>query len=166
MNTLKYLLLIIGLTTMSTHLTAQQYKSAIGVRLGYPLSASFKTFVSESNAVEVYVGYRGYSGAANWVSINGAYQVHQDIDAVDGLEYYYGGGVGAQFWSYKFGESGSTTFSVSGYLGLQYTFEDTPVSVSADWVPTFFIGDSRYGAFNSFGGGYGALAVRYVLGRQ
>jgi hypothetical protein len=41
---------------------------------------------------------------------------------------------------------------------------DTPISVTADWVPTLFLGDG-FGA-GGFGAGYGALAVRYVLSGQ
>ena len=34
------------------------YKSAIGLRLGYPASISFKTFVNEKGAFEGFLGYR------------------------------------------------------------------------------------------------------------
>lgn len=156
-----FLLLLAGGLTVS----AQNYSSAAGLRLGYPWAASYKTFISEASAIEAYVGYRGWTGY-NWFSVNGAYLKHSDIDEVDGLQWYAGGGVGAQFWSYDFAESSSTTFSVAGYLGLEYTFEDAPVSVSIDWVPTFFLGDTFGGiGFNRFGAGYGGLAARYVLGR-
>ncbi len=167
MNHIRFSLIFVIVTFFSLSAFAQDFKSAVGVRLGYPFSVSYKTFISETNALEAYVGFRGYSGVANWISINAAYQIHSDLDIadLDGLQWYYGFGAGAQFWSYNFDASGSTTFSLSGYLGLQYTLADTPVSITVDWVPTFFIGDSSYGAFNSFGGGYGALAVRYVLGR-
>lgn len=165
MRHLKLFSLFLLFGTFSQSAAAQDYTSAIGVRFGYPLSVSYKTFISETSAIEAYVGYRGYGGGTKWISINGAYQLHNDIDAVEGLQWYYGGGAGAQFWSYDFVEGGSTTFSVSGYLGVQYTFTDAPVSLTLDWVPTVFLGSSRYGAFNSFGGGYGALAARYTLGR-
>ncbi len=164
MNNARYLFFSLFFCLFSLTATAQDYTSAVGVRLGYPFSVSYKTFLNETSAVEAYAGFRGY-GSAHWISINAAYQIHNGIDAVDGLRWYYGGGAGAQFWSYDFVESSSTTFSVSGYLGLEYTFADAPVAVSLDWVPTYFLGSTRYGAFNSFGGGYGALAVRYVLGR-
>jgi hypothetical protein len=49
---------------------AQDYKSAVGVRLGYPLAISYKTFISESSAIEAYVDYRGYS-FYNYISVNG-----------------------------------------------------------------------------------------------
>ena len=147
-------------------LSAQDYKSAAGVRLGYPLAASYKTFLNESNAVEAYVGYRGF-GSVNWITLNAAYLVHKDLDVSDdinGLRWYFGGGAGVQFWNSDFFDDGTTTFSVSGYLGLEYTFDDTPVAVSLDYVPTFFIGDG-FGGFSGFGAGYGALGVRYVLNR-
>jgi hypothetical protein len=143
---------------------AQPFKSAVGVRLGYPLSASYKTFLNESNAVEVYAGFRGFTGY-NSISVNGAFQIHQDLGATEGLQWYYGGGAGIEFWSYDFIDDSSTFLRLAGYLGLQYTFQDTPISVTADWVPTFIVGDG-IGGFGTtgFGAGYGALGVRYVLG--
>lgn len=164
MRYFKLLLFTLACCAFTQSATAQDYGSAVGLRFGYPLSVSYKTFISESSAVEGYVGFRGY-GSFNWISINGAYQIHNDIESVEGLQYYYGGGAGVQFWSYDFIEEGSTTFSISGYLGLQYTFADAPVSLTVDWVPTFFLGDNFGAGFNSFGAGYGALAARYTLGR-
>ena len=164
MRILKTLLLVLTLCAFGQTAAAQDYKSAVGLRFGYPLSLSYKTFLNETSALEGYVGFRGY-GSFRWISLNGAYQIHKDIDSVDGLQWYYGGGAGVQFWSYDFIEESSTTFSVSGYLGLQYTFVDAPVSLTVDWVPTFFLGDNFGAGFNSFGAGYGALAARYTLGR-
>ena len=161
---LKYLLFAVALCAFGHTATAQDYSSAIGLRFGYPTSITFKTFLTETNAVEVYAGLRGY-GSFRWYSINGAYQIHNDIESVEGLQWYYGGGAGVQFWSYDFLEESSTTFSISGYAGLQYTFPDTPISLTVDWVPTFFLGDNFGTGFNSFGAGYGALAARYTLGR-
>ncbi|MTB49476.1 hypothetical protein [Lewinella sp. W8] len=141
---------------------AQPFKSAVGLRLGYPWAASYKTFVSETNAVEVYASYRGFTGWS-WIGLNGAYQIHNDLGSTEGLQWYYGGGGGIQFWNAGSSDVSGTLITVSGYLGLQYTFQDTPISVTADWVPTFFIGDG-FGGFGGFGGGYGGLGVRYVLG--
>ena len=164
MNPLKYLLFAVALCALGSTATAQDYRSAVGLRFGYPLSVSYKTFLTETNAVEAYVGFRGY-GSASWFSINAAYQIHNDIESVEGLQWYYGGGAGAQFWSYDFDDASSTTFSLAGYLGLQYTFVDAPVSLTVDWVPTIFLGNSLYNSFNTFGGAYGALGARYTLGR-
>jgi len=148
-----------------TEAVAQDFKSAAGLRLGYPWAVSYKTFISESNAIEGYVGYRGWAGY-NAISINGAYQIHKDIESIDGLQWYFGGGGGVDFYSYAAFEESNTIFKVSGYLGLQYTFADAPISITADWVPTFGFGDSLFGFSTSgFRVGYGGLGVRYVLGR-
>ncbi len=139
----------------------QNYKSAAGIRLGSPWSASYKTFISESNALEVYAGYRGWS-AYHWFSVNGAYLIHKAIPSVENLQWYFGGGAGVYFWSYDsaFADANdATSFSIQGYLGLDYKFANTPVSITADWVPTVFL----TGFGNGFGAGYGNLGVRYVL---
>lgn len=146
--------------------SAQNYTSAIGARLGYPLSASFKYFMNESHALEAYVGTRGYD-FYRWTNVSVGYQIHRGIDAAgfpEGFKWYYGAGGSIYFWSWDtgFGDGESnSTFGVQGYLGIEYTFEDIPLNVSVDWVPTFFIN----GFGSGFGGGYGALAARYVLGR-
>ncbi len=140
---------------------SQTYKSAAGLRLGYPWAASYKTFFSESSAFEIYAGYRGWT-FYNWISVNGAYQYHRPIEGVDGLQWYLGAGAGVQFWNYKntFLDTGSnTSFSVQGYLGLDYALNDIPLSITADWVPTLFLN----GYANGFGGGFGNIGVRYIF---
>ena len=140
---------------------AQDYKSAIGLRLGSPLSVSYKTFLSEKGAFEAVAGFRSYTGYS-WVNIGAYYQVHNDFPNVDGLKWYYGAGANVYFWSWDsaFLDAGSnTSFGISGVLGLDYKFKDIPLNVSADWIPTFFL--NGYG--NGFAAGYGALAARYTF---
>jgi hypothetical protein len=141
---------------------AQDYKTAIGLRLGYPLSASYKTFLSDRGAFEGVLGFRGYAGYS-WINIGAYYQLHNDIPSVKNLRWYYGAGANIYFWSYDAGFAGgsSTSIGISGVLGLDYKFEDIPLNVSVDWIPTYFL--NGYGS--GFGGGYGGLAVRYVLGK-
>ncbi len=141
---------------------AQGYKTAIGLRLGYPASVSLKHFISEKGAVEVFAGYRGYSGYS-WFNVGAAYEHHSPIESVDGLQWYFGGGAAAYFWRWNdgfvYGDAGSTSFGILGTLGLDYKFEDYPVNLSADWMPLFALN----GFNNGFYGGYGALSVRYTL---
>ncbi|MFK7807529.1 MAG: hypothetical protein AB8F74_06945 [Saprospiraceae bacterium] len=141
------------------------YKTAAGGRLGSPLSASIKHFVSEKSALEAYVGASWWFTGYSTTSVNAAYLIHESLDIEDfeGLRYYYGGGAGVQFWNYNnnFVDPGdNTSFSVSGYVGLDYYFEDTPVNVSIDWRPTFLLGSTP---FNFFRARYGSIAVRYIL---
>lgn len=144
---------------------AQEFSSAIGARLGYPLSVSYKTFISESSAIELIGGTRGFSGY-RWFTVAGAYQVHNALDLgdLDGLNWYYGAGAAMYFWNFDatFGDAGSnTSIGLQGYLGLSYTFDDNPINISVDWVPTFFLN----GFGNGFAGGYGSFGIRYVIGR-
>lgn len=153
--------IVIGCTFAAN---AQNYTSAIGLRLGYPLSVSYKHFLSENGAVEVFGGFRSYSGYG-WFNVGGLYQYHKPIPDVDGLNWYFGGGASVFFWNYDndfvFGDEDDSSLSVGllGNVGLEYTFKEAPINVSVDWVPIFFV--NGYGS--GFGGGYGALAVRYVL---
>ncbi len=106
--------------------SAQSYKSAIGLRLGYPTSISFKQFLSERNAIELFVGYRRYSNFLNFVNIGGLYQVHNPISDVEGLAWYYGGGATVFFWNYDdaFYNNDDYNGFLAGYGGLsaRYTF--------------------------------------------
>lgn len=144
-----------------TNSFAQDFDSAIGLRFGYPLSVTYKTFISESNALEGYAGFRSFGNSVSFLSLNAAYQIHKDIEDVDGLQWYYGAGGNIAFWSGDFLES-NTSFGVSGYAGLSYTFVDIPLNLSVDWIPTFFI-NGNVGFADGFGGGYGSLAARYIL---
>lgn len=162
MKKLTLLIIILGSFLFAIPTQAQNFKSAVGARLGYPLSISYKQFINESGAFEVYGGTRGYSGY-RWFSVSGAYQIHKPIESFEGLNYYYGAGASVYFWNFDFDTDASTTsLGLQGYLGLSYTFSDNPINISLDWVPTFFL--NSY--VDSFGAGYGSLAVRYILGSK
>jgi hypothetical protein len=166
MKKLFFLFAFLGAIFFSNAIHAQEYKSAIGLRLGYPVSVSYKTFLSESNAVELFAGYRSYGGFSgfgfNSIHLGAAYQIHKPINGVDGLQWYYGFGASAIINNYGnayYDNYGKIGIGISGYLGLDYTFPNTPISLTADWVPTYVVGDFYYNSFQT----YGALAVRYVL---
>lgn len=145
-------------------MNAQDFDSAVGLRLGFPSGITYKKFISDSNALEFYGGYRGYILARS-ISLHGAYQIHKDIDEVDGLQWYYGGGAALFLWSDDFNGS-STQIGLQGYIGLSYTLTDTPVNITVDWVPTFSLGNGLGNLNSGFGGGYYSVGVRYVLGGQ
>ncbi|MCB0575217.1 MAG: hypothetical protein KDC61_11705 [Saprospiraceae bacterium] len=141
---------------------AQDYHSAIGLRLGYPASISYKHFISEPGAIEAFLGFRSYR-YYRWMNIGGLYEHHMPITGADGLNWYVGGGASLFFWNYKDNfpdnEDGNTSFGVLGAIGLDYKFANAPLNVSVDWLPVFFV--NGYG--NGFAGGYGALSVPYTI---
>ena len=164
MKTKLITLVVLFLAACTITHAQSDYSSAIGLRLGSPVSVSYKTFINDKGALEGYVGLRSF-GFGNFINISGAYQVHNNIADVDGLAWYFGGGASIFIWNYDNDfvntNFSSTAFGLQGYLGLDYKFKDAPVNLSLDWVPTFFVGGTLN--INSFGGGYGALAVRYTL---
>lgn len=155
------------LTGLFSSLIAQEYQTAVGARLGYPLSVSIKHFIKDSHALEAYVGTTGRFNS-RFTNISVAYQIHKSLDDLNllkGLNWYYGFGASAYFWNWRGSSSfyadrfNSISFGVQGYIGLDYKFEDYPVNISMDWVPSLFIN----GFGSGFGSGFGAIAVRYTL---
>ncbi len=161
MNAKKLVLACALVTGLFCTAYSQNYNSAIGLRLGYPVSVSYKHFISDQGAIEAFAGFRTWS-TYSWFNVGGMYQHHNPISGVDGLQWYFGGGASAFFWNYKsnFGDPGAnTSIGIMGVLGLDYKFAEAPVNLSVDWIPTFFL--NGYGS--GFGGGYGAFSVRYTL---
>ena len=137
---------------ISSQLKAQNYNKAIGLRLGYPNAIDYKFFMSESNAVELYLGLR-YDG----INFGGMYEIHKPLSDAEGLSWYWGAGASLSFYSYYVDEN-ETSFGINGVIGLDYTFQDAPINLSIDYMPTFLIG----GYYDGFGS-YGGLSARYIL---
>jgi len=160
--------LVMALTFLVNDASAQSFGSAAGVRLGVPLSITYKTFLNETNAIEVMGGTRSSGNGAfgyRWYQIGAAYQVHKPLDIADieDLAWYFGGGASAYFWSFNEGflnPGSNSSFGLQGYLGLSYTFENAPINLSIDWVPTYFIN----GFASGFGADGGSLGIRYIFG--
>jgi hypothetical protein len=147
-------ILVLSILVMSIAAQAQ-YSSAVGLRLGYPGAVSYKKFLNDANAVELMAGL--YYGD---LSVGALYEIHKDLN-VDNLRWYYG--AGAQVSFYKGIKSG-VAVGLSGTLGLDYSFDDLPLNLSIDIVPTFYLLGSDYstGYLNGFDG-LGALSARYIL---
>lgn len=167
MKQIRNFVLLVSLFFLGVSLRAQDYKSAIGLRVGSPSAISYKTFLNTKGAVEATVGYR------NWLYVSAltvgvSYQHHTPIPAVPGLKWYAGGGVGASFWRYKstyFGTNdGSTSINLFAIGGLDYAFKDFPLNLSLDWSPTFYFGNSGY--VNGLYVRYSSLSARYILGSK
>lgn len=165
MKKLIFTLAVIFCCVFAAQSQSSDYKTAVGLRFGYPTSVSLKHFFSEKNAVELFVGYRRYWRYASDFRIGGLYLVHTPITDVEGLKWYVGGGATAIFnlyddVYYASDNYGSVNLGIMGALGLDYKFADYPINLSVDWVPTFVIGSSAYDGFRA---GYGALSARYTI---
>ena len=117
-------ILVIGCSILSvTNSFAQNYKTAVGARIGYPLTLSGKYFINESIALEGNLGLRSFSGY-RWVSLSAAGLKHKPLDVLDGLNWYYGAGLSVYFWRFEdiTNLSSSSSLGLQGYVGLDYTF--------------------------------------------
>ncbi len=146
--------LIFFCTAITSTSFAQPYQSAIGGRLGYPFAVSYKFFVSEPGAFEIFGGPRGYK-RDNGFSINGLYQHHFPIKGADYLSFYLGGGLGIQLWNNR-----GANAALLANLGLDYKFVNAPLNIGLDWVPVFYVNYDYDGPFAPWGG---SLYIRYVL---
>ncbi|MBK7094652.1 MAG: hypothetical protein IPH57_06300 [Saprospiraceae bacterium] len=163
MKKITFTLLLAFAFLLTNNMNAQEYKSAVGVKLGYGLVGTYKMFLNDKAAIDVFGGIRWGGLAA------GAYYLmHNEIPSVDKLSWYWGGGVSFTTWDY--GVSGLDNYyelGISGVIGLDYSFDEFPLNVSVDWAPTFVVVDSwdYSGTYNRFRSGYGALSARYILKR-
>lgn len=153
---MKRILVLLVFITVSTFSYSQNYKTAIGIKGGYPGYGSLngKHFLNSKTAIEGSIG-----GGTNTLWLQGLYELNFSLE--DGLNWYAGGGANIGFYSYKNPFNNERTsnmiLGLNGIVGLEYTFEDLPLNVALDTGPNLRI-------INSLGFGWGAgLAVRYAI---
>ena len=140
-------------------LKAQDYKSAIGAKLGYGLMGSYKTFLNEKAALDIFAGIQWSSGLGGGVM----YQHHMPINSVERLKWFVGGG--ATFFTY----GGTNTYfelTINPNLGLDYSFTDFPLNISLDYAPGIVVYNNYntiWGTYSRFRSGYYGLTARYIL---
>ena len=135
-------------STMKLSAQKSGYSTAIGGKF-YPGAVTFKQFIKDDAALEFLGSF--------WVTafrVTGLYEVHKDLNVIDNLNWYYGGGAHVGF--YKAGSG----IGIDGILGLDYKFNGAPINISLDWQPSFEFGANLD---NGFVGNWGGLSVRYVL---
>jgi hypothetical protein len=140
------------------YLNGQEYKTSLGLRAGMPYGLTIKHFLSESNAVEGIL-------ASNWGGFvaTALFENEHWTGHYPGLNWYWGAGVHAGFWDMGANKYVKSTYSgsvigVDGVLGIEYTFDEIPLNLSLDVLPSVnLIGSTGFGGIN------GALSVRYVF---
>jgi hypothetical protein len=136
---------------------AQDYKTGLGIRAGNSLGFTIKHFQSSKAALEGLFTTR-WEG----FDLTGLYEVHGRAFDVDGLKWYYGGGLHIGFYdgnNADWGEPGMTytVVGLDGILGIEYTFSEVPICLGLDWKPELnLIGYT--GVWSE-----GALSIRYVF---
>lgn len=162
MKTKLTFLVVLFLTVGIFSLKAQDYKSAIGGKLGFGLVASYKTFLSPKNALDVYGGI--HWGGSFLGGVN--FSIHNPIKSVERLQWYYGFGANFFNWGGATGFANWFELGVSGNIGIDYSFPDIPLNLSLDYVPTIVVFENDdFDRFNRLRFGYGALTARYIISR-
>jgi hypothetical protein len=120
-----------------SNLSAQDYKTALGVRLSSSNavqnnSVSFKQFINEKTAIE------GLFTFGDPLALGALVEIHKPLSA-SGLRYYYGAGGYISFVKkVNVGGLKSTTdpnIGGQGVIGLDYKFNNIPLNISLDWKP-------------------------------
>lgn len=120
-----------------TPASAQDYKSALGVRLSSSAamvnnSVSFKQFISEKTAIEALFSF------GDPLALGAMLEFHKPLSAA-GLSYFYGAGGYISFIKTTNVNTGKTSsdpnFGAQGIIGLDYKFNNVPLNLSLDWKP-------------------------------
>jgi len=135
----------------------QDYGTAIGVRGTYVSGLTIKHFFDETKAGE------GILAFGRWgFNVTGLYEFHAPAFDAERLKWYYGGGAHLGQWNDDYpslvNEGANFVMGIDGILGLEYKIKEIPITLSADWKPTFNL--TGYPGFWGYGG---ALSIRFTL---
>lgn len=159
----KNLHLVLMLIVVVTSTNAQNFsKNALGLRLGnndgIGTEISYQRGLSSTNRAEIDLGWQN-SKNVSAVKLTGLYLWVWQID--NGLNWYAGAGVGVISWSNSniIPKDSGVLFNAAGAIGLEYSFNDTPIQISLDLRPELYFATGGYR--NSNFGNQLALGVRY-----
>lgn len=134
--------------------SAQEYRSAIGLRIGSSVGASYKQFLNRSQAIEGIVDLDIIGKDNMKVKATALYQFHLPTGA-DGLNWYFGPGASAGIFV---GDNSGVVMSIDGVLGIEYKFNNAPIALSFDWNPKVQIISEAGFIPQNFG-----LTIRFTL---
>ncbi len=129
--------LLVAVTASTNLVSAQDYKTALGVRLSSSNamqnnSISIKQFINEKMAIE------GLFTFGDPLALGALLEFHKPLSAA-GLTYFYGAGgyIGFIKTVNTTTQKSSTdaNFGAQGVIGLDYKFNNIPLNLSLDWKP-------------------------------
>ncbi len=151
---MKRFLVLFTLLSIGSTLFSQEYKSAVGLRLGSSLGVSYKKFIQPNKAIEGVLDLDILYRNEMKVEVKGLYLFHFGLN-VDGLSAFAGPGVSAGIYV---GDSSGYIMSIEGMAGFEYKFHNSPIALSFDWNPRLQMIKSA----GLKGDGF-AITIRYVL---
>lgn len=147
-------LLLLTAIIIASGAFAQDYTTAIGLRLGSSIGASYKQFLEPSRAIEGILDLDILNGDQMKIKVTGIYQFHFDVN-VDGLSLFAGPGASAGIYV---GDSSGFLMAIDGMAGVEYKFLNVPIALSFDWNPKVQIITNAGFKPSNFG-----ITVRYIL---
>lgn len=159
---MKRLIIVIILFLSLGIIQAQDYQTSIGIRSGYSNGINVKHFVSQNYAFEAILATQ-YGG----LILTGLYEFNNEFRDSD-LNWYYGFGAHLAYFKgnrnaypYWWGMNRTNAYTILGadaIIGIEYTFHETPISLSLDWKPSFnLFGHSGFLEDNF------AFSIRYII---
>jgi hypothetical protein len=154
----KLFLVFTAFSILSITAYGQDYRTSLGLRAGLPYGLTVKHFLSKTNALEGIL-------ASSWGGfvVTGLYENEHWTGKYPGLNWFWGFGAHAGFWDTGMNPNVDETYTGSiigadAIVGLEYTFDEIPLNLSLDLLPTFnLIGYAGWGGIN------GAISIRYVF---
>jgi hypothetical protein len=154
----KLFLVFTAFLILSITAYGQDYRTSLGLRAGLPYGLTVKHFLSKTNALEGIL-------ASSWGGfvVTGLYENEHWTGKYPGLNWFWGFGAHAGFWDTGMNPNVDETYTGSiigadAIVGLEYTFDEIPLNLSLDLLPTFnLIGYTGWGGIN------GAISIRYVF---
>ena len=128
---MKKLFLVALALILSVSAFSQNYKQAIGQRLGTSIGASYKHFLNSTQAIEGILDLDIFEKDQMKIKATGIYQFHFDVN-VDGLALYAGPGASVGLF---LGDTNGVHVAIDGMAGIEYKFDNVPLALSFDWNP-------------------------------
>ncbi len=148
---MRFAYLTIVLLLFSVGASAQNYMRDAGVRFGKRAVGSYRQFYKEDKAVELFLGYqeRGLRLGGMRQFFSPALTKHSP-----NFRLCYGYGVHTGFTytnkhkmfnrEYRYDWKFSPLFGMNGILGIEYSFPEVPILVTADAKPFFEFSLNRF----------------------
>ena len=135
-----FLFLLAFVLISASQIQAQDYKTALGIRLSSSgpainNSVSFKHFMNPKLAVEALFTFDKRA------AIGGLLEVHNPMPPTEGLQWFYGAGAYLGFDSDKT-HTDRALMGAQGIVGLDYKFANLPLNLTLDWKPELNIIDN------------------------
>ena len=148
-------IITLSMSLLTTTLHAQNYNTALGVRLGYDSGLTLKHFFTQENAAEIIL-----SISPRYFQVTGMYDYQQLVPGSSDLSWVVGlgghlGGIHHDKEKYR----SNLLLGVDLMVGLEYSVARTPYTIAIDWKPSFNFTNS----YNDYWLNGFAISLRYTL---